>query len=177
MQCPACSKHEFAAVKLDGGLPVQRCKACQGVWVALDDYRAWRKQMPELAASEYAGEIATVIDVARACPVTGRMMARVKVSNANTLRLDFSAAAQGVWLDAGEWESLVALGLHGQLDAIASERWQKELKEAASRERMEAALRQRFGDSSYDELLRMRSWLADQDKRAEMVAFLNASHD
>lgn len=177
MICPACGQQKFAAVTIEGGLPVQRCGACNGVWVELERYRAWRKNMPELAASDYAGQITFVNDAVRPCPVTGRMMARVKVDKDVPLRLDFSAAAQGVWLDAGEWTNLVALGLHGQLDAIVSERWQNELKAAASRERMEAAHRLRFGDAAYEELVRMRAWLGGQDKRSEMVAFLNARAD
>jgi len=177
MLCPACGQQQFVAVSIEGGLPVQRCGACGGVWVELERYRAWRKNMPELAAGDYKGDINFVNDAARACPVTGRMMARVKVDKDVPLRLDFSPAAQGVWLDAGEWTNLLALGLHGQLDAIVSERWQKELKAAGSRERMEAAHRLRFGDAAYEELLRMRTWLASQDKRSEMVAFLNARAD
>lgn len=177
MFCPACGQQKFAAVAIEGGLPVQRCGACDGVWVELERYRAWRKNMPELAAGDYAGEITFVNDAARPCPLTGRMMARVKVDKDVPLRLDFSPAAQGVWLDAGEWANLVALGLHGQLDAIVSERWQSGLKAAASRERMEAAHRLRFGDAGYKELLRMREWLGGQEKRAEMIAFLNARAD
>ena len=42
---------------------------------------------------------------------------------------------------------------------------------------MEAAHRLRFGDAAYEELARMRAWLASQDKRSEMVAFLNARAD
>ena len=176
MLCPACSSKSFTAVKLEAGLPVDRCTDCSGVWVDLENYRHWRKTMSEIAAMEYAGEIEVVDDAVRMCPKTRRLMARVKVCNVIPLRLDFSAAAHGVWLDRGEWEALLALGLHDQLDAVVSERWQRELQEAASRERMEKAHRARFGDS-YEELLRMRAWLQVQANAAEMIAFLNAKPD
>lgn len=174
MMCPACGGKHFAPVKVEGGLPAERCAECEGVWVELERYRAWRKNVPQVAAHEYAGEITTADDSIRVCPVTGRLMTRIKVSNDNPLRLDYSAAAQAVWLDKGEWERLLAMDLHGQLDAIVSERWQADLKLAASRERTEQAMRARFGDSGYDELARMRAWLAGQPNRNEMIAFLNA---
>lgn len=174
MLCPACGGKIFSPVKLDAGLPVARCADCSGVWVELEVYRIWRKTMPDIAALEYAGEIEVVDDATRMCPKTGRMMVRVRVRNEIPLRLDFSPAAQGVWLDRGEWKSLLALGLHHQLDAIVSERWQRELQAAASRERLEKTHRTRFGDAVYDELIRIRHWLQAQPNSAEMIAFLNA---
>jgi Zn-finger nucleic acid-binding protein len=177
MICPACGGTHFAPVNIEGGLPAERCAACEGVWVQLELYRSWRKGQPQVAAHAYAGDISAADDSVRLCPSSGRLMARIKVSNYNPLRLDYSAAAQAVWLDKGEWERLVAMGLHDQLDAIVSERWQTELKHAASRERTEAAMRARFGDAGYDELERMRTWLAGQVNRSEMIAFLNAKTD
>ncbi len=177
MLCPACNSKNFKSVKLEADLPVDRCADCNGVWVDLDAYRSWRKTMPAIATLEYAGEIEVVDAAARMCPKTGHLMARVKVCNVIPLRLDFSAAAHGVWLDSGEWEALLALGLHDQLDAIVSERWQRELQEAASRERMEKAHRARFGDTGYEELMRIREWLKTQTNAAEMIAFLNAKAD
>ena len=177
MICPACGGTHFAPVNIEGGLPAERCAACEGVWVQLDLYRNWRATQPHIAAHEYAGDITRVDDTVRLCATTGRLMARIKVSNDNPLRLDYSAAAQAVWLDKGEWERLVAMDLHEQLDAIVSERWQADLKLEASRERTETAMRARFGDAGYGELERMRAWLADQPNRSEMIAFLNAKAD
>lgn len=147
------------------------------MWVELELYRMWRKNRPQIAAHEYAGEIAEVNDSVRLCPQTGRLMTRIRVSNDNPLLLDYSVAAQAVWFDKGEWERLKALGLSDQLDAVVSERWQVELREAASRERLEKAMRARFGDAAYEELVRMREWLSAQPNRMEMIAFLNAKAD
>lgn len=174
MICPACGGKHFAPVKIEGGLPAERCADCEGVWVELERYRIWRKNVPQVAAHEYAGEITEADEPVRLCATSARLMTRIKVSNGNPLRLDFSAAAQAVWLDKGEWERLLALGLHDQLDAVVSERWQADLKLAASRERTEKAMRTRFGDDAYGELARMRDWLSAQPNRSEMIAFLNA---
>ncbi|MDQ1815659.1 zf-TFIIB domain-containing protein [Massilia sp. CCM 9210] len=177
MICPACGGRHFAPVRIEGGLPAERCADCHGAWVELERYRLWRKNMPQLAAPEYAGEISEVNEPVRVCPSTGRLMTRIKVSNDNPLRLDFSAMAQAVWLDKGEWERLLAMGLHDQLDAIVSERWQSDLKRAASRERAEHAMRLRFGDAAYEQLAQMRAWLAQQPNQTEMMAFLNTKAD
>ena len=177
MICPVCCARHFAPVKIEGALPAEQCSECQGVWVELELYRMWRKNRPQSAAHEYAGKITEVNDVVRLCPQTGRMMTRIRVSNDNPLLLDYSVAAQAVWFDKGEWERLKALGLADQLDAVVSERWQVELREAASRERVEKAMRARFGDAAYEELVRMRDWMATQPNRMEMIAFLNAKAD
>ncbi|MBI1889724.1 MAG: zf-TFIIB domain-containing protein [Burkholderiales bacterium] len=175
MLCPACNSHGFANTALESGLAVESCTKCGGVWMELDAYRRWRERTPDAETSA-----AQMVDLepaegaARLCPKTGLMMARIKVMNEVPLRLDYSAMAQGVWLDGGEWEALQALGLHRQLDGIVSERWQRQLQEAASRERMEKAHRARFGDEAYDKLVSMRQWLSQQNHRAEMIAFLNA---
>jgi Zn-finger nucleic acid-binding protein len=177
MICPACGAKHFAPVKIEGALPAEQCTECQGVWVELELYRMWRKNRPQIAAHEYAGEITEVNDTVRLCPQTGRMMTRIRVSNDTPLLLDYSVAAQAIWFDKGEWERLMSLGLSDQLDAIVSERWQLDLRQAASRERLEKAMRARFGDAAYDELVRVRDWMATQPNRMEMIAFLNAKAD
>lgn len=177
MLCPACSSHGFASDVIGSGLAVERCTQCHGVWMELDTFRRWRERTPEVEEPVQVAELEPAHDALRFCPRTGRAMARIKVMNDMPFRLDYSAAAQGVWLDRGEWETLQALGLHRQLDAIVSERWQRQLQDAASRERLEKAHRARFGDAAYDELVAMRQWLRGQNNQAEMIAFLGAKPD
>lgn len=174
MICPACDSTHFAPVKIEGDLPAEICIDCEGAWVALDLYRNWRKNKSDVVALDFDGEIAEVNDTVRLCATTGRLMTRIRVSHGNPLRLDYSVAAQAVWFDKGEWERLVQLDLYDRLDAILSERWQADLKMAASSERTEKAMRARFGDAGYDQLIGFRTWLAIQPNRTEMIAFLNA---
>jgi Zn-finger nucleic acid-binding protein len=176
MICPACGNTHFQASRVEGGLPAEQCDSCKGVLVDLDRYRSWRKTMPQIAVADTTSEPVASDGAVRLCPKTGRIMARLKVDSHSPLRLDYSAAGQVVWLDAGEWETLVALGVHGQLDAIVSERWQAGLQAAASRERTEQAMQARFG-ADYAELARIRDWLAGQPNRREMLAFLGAPKD
>jgi Zn-finger nucleic acid-binding protein len=174
MICPACGGKHFAPVKVEGDLPADICIDCEGVWVELELYRHWRRDQRQAVALDFAGEICEVNDTVRLCARTGRLMTRIKVSHGNPLRLDYSVAAQAVWFDKGEWERLVQMDLYDRLDAIVSERWQADLKLAASSERAEKAMRARFGDAGYEQLAGLRAWLASQPKRTEMIAFLNA---
>jgi Zn-finger nucleic acid-binding protein len=176
MICPACAHTDFQPTNIEGGLPAERCAACGGVLVELERYRAWRKAMPEMALAAAAWEPSVTDGAVRLCPKTGRLMTRLKVDSQHPLRLDYSAAAQAIWLDAGEWDALVSLGVHGQLDEIASERWQASVQKAASRERIEQAMQARFGDD-YAELARIRAWMDGQPNRSEMLAFLGAPKD
>ena len=177
MICPACGGRDFARATLEGGLPAERCNSCHGIWVELDRYKDWRKSMPQASAQEHVGELGESNSPVRLCPVSGRIMTRVRVAHADPLLLDYSAPAQAVWFDQGEWERLVALGLHVQLDAIVSDKWQAGLKLAASQERIERAMRVRFGDAGYERLAAMRAWLTEQPNRSEMIAFLHSKTD
>ena len=177
MLCPVCSTQQFSSVSIAGGLPAEQCSGCGGVWVALERYRDWRAHMPDLLEAVVPGELQDANGAVRLCPVTGRLMTRVRVSNDDGLLLDYSSAGQGVWLDQGEWERLIGLGLHDVLDAVVSDKWQAGLRLAASRERTEKAMRLRFGDAGFDELERIRAWLDGQANRSEMLAFLNAKAD
>lgn len=181
MFCPVCSQEKFAAIKFEDGLPVERCSQCSGVWLNMDDYRNWRNSQKDIDEATYFAEVdldeLSLESDARICPKTGRLMTKVKVSNDAPFRLDYSAAAQGVWLDKGEWDGLHKLGLHKQLDAILGERWQRELRSELSRERMAKRERERFGDVAYDELVRIREWLKNKKNSSEMIAFLNAKLD
>lgn len=174
MICPACDGKHFAPVKIEGDLPADICINCEGAWVELDLYKAWRKGQSNVVALDYLGEVAEVDDTVRLCATTGRLMTRIRVSHGNPLRLDYSMAAQAVWFDKGEWERLVQMDLYDRLDAIVSARWQADLKLAASHERTEKAMRARFGDAGYEQLAGIRTWLAVQPNRTEMLAFLNA---
>lgn len=175
MICPACNGTHFAPVKIEGDLPADICIDCEGVWVELGLYRNWRRDQPNVVALDFAGDIVEADGTVRLCASTGRLMTRIKVSHGDPLRLDYSVAAQAVWFDKGEWERLVQLDLYDRLDAILSERWQAELKLAASSERTEKAMRTRFGDAGYEHLAGIRTWLAIQPNRTEMLAFLNAN--
>jgi len=177
MICSACGGRHFAAVKMEGGLPAEGCADCGGVWVELERYKRWRKSMPQLLEPDPSGAAVEANGAVRLCPVTGRLMARIRASNDDALLLDYSSAAQAVWFDKGEWDRLIVLGLHDMLDAIVSDKWQAGLKLAASRERTEKSMRVRFGDIGYEELSRMRAWLDAQPNRTEMIAFLTAKAD
>ncbi len=174
MICPACGGTHFAPVNIEGDLPAEICIDCEGAWVELGLYKDWRKRQSNVVALDFAGEVAEVNDTVRLCATTGRLMTRIRVTHGDPLRLDYSAAGQAVWFDKGEWERLVQMDLYDRLDAILSERWQADLKLAASSERTEAAMRARFGDAGYEHLLGIRTWLAIQPNRTEMIAFLNA---
>ncbi len=176
MICPACASTHFQPTQIEGGLPAEQCEACRGVLVDLERYRTWRKTMPPLALAAASAEPSVTDGAVRLCPKTGRVMARLKVDSHHPLRLDYSAAAQAIWLDAGEWDTLMSLDVHGQLDGIASDRWQASVQKAASRERMEQAMQARFGDD-LAELARMRAWLDARPNRREMLAFLGAPKD
>ena len=165
------------------GLKAQDCPACQGTLLALDDYRQWLTVTLADRASQAAwtsamqraaAEPIAVFDApsVRSCPGCARLMQRLRVQVDADFRVDRCAPCQLVWFDPGEWEALLAAG-HGQrLVELLSDAGQRQAQEEAMRQRRDALLRERHGDESIEELLRMRAWMDGRPDREELLNLL-----
>ncbi|MNT01132.1 hypothetical protein D3C72_1355860 [compost metagenome] len=65
-------------------------------------------------------------------------------------------------------------GLAPQLDTLLSDGGQRRLQAERLQATRMQALRQRHGDASMDEALRIRRWLAEQPHRDEILALLRS---
>ena len=59
------------------------------------------------------------------CPHCGYPLRRYKVGAGAAFGLDHCGHCGGVWLDAPEWAGLKARGLHGALNRIFTDTWQR----------------------------------------------------
>ncbi|MBK9395089.1 MAG: zf-TFIIB domain-containing protein [Uliginosibacterium sp.] len=170
-RCNCASGAVLQGVELAPGLPALQCPACDGSVLKLDDYRSWQ---PAPAAVTQPPHVPEIEDrpSARSCPACGRLMQRHRVGSSPDFRVDHCAPCQLVWLDRGEWPALTQAGLAGRLAEILTERWQRRLQNDEIRQQREAALRGKHGDACLDELARIRTWLAEQPHRDELIALL-----
>lgn len=160
---------------LADGLPARICPACGGALLALDDYRAWRQTLVQAGVDGPASLPAIAEDAGRArnCPSCAGPMARYRVAPASNFRLDRCSHCQLIWFDVGEWSALVDAGLVDRLDNILADAWQRRVRTDESRQRREAALRQRLGSDVVDELQRIQSWLLTRRNARELLALLS----
>ncbi|TVO51629.1 hypothetical protein [Denitromonas halophila] len=176
LTCPCDTGTGFASTSLSEGLGALQCSGCQGVLIALDDYRRWREHHPDVPAPPAAATVAATNEpaFARPCPACGRPMSRHRVGLLPDFRLDRCSPCQLVWCDDGEWTRLSHARLAQALDHILTDAWQQALVAQENRARREAEIRKRLGDDTYEELQRIRQWLATQPNRVELIGLLSA---
>jgi hypothetical protein len=82
-----------------------------------------------------------------------------------------------MWFDRDQWGSLQRRNLHDNLHQIFGEAWQRRLRIAEQRVRMDAIYRAKFGDADYAEVRRVKAWLDAHPQRQALRAYLNAEDD
>jgi Zn-finger nucleic acid-binding protein len=143
--------------------------------VPAEPYLDWLAQQPK--GSTNAAESPPPIpafDSKRAmlCPDCGVILRRYKISGDLNFVLDRCGRCNGVWFDAGEWQSISVRGLHTQMHLFFTESWQRQLRQDAMRQSLEKMYRDRFGVADYEEIKRIRSWLAAHPQSASLKAYL-----
>ncbi len=177
--CDCAKQPVMKARELQAGLFALACEDCGALRIDLNDYRRWRERRtigpaptPEqCVGTPVAGDLGT--RKARICPGCGRPMARHRAGSQPDFHIDRCASCQLLVLDGGEWEALMQLGALEHLELIASDHWQRCLQAVEVAERRYQSLRQRLGDSTVDELVRIQSWLQGHPQRSELLALLN----
>ena len=176
MNCPVCGTTALAETELERNLTGLRCAACEGVWIPSARYRNWMDRhggsLPEKSAGGGAPMRPRGFERVRPCPECGALLARYEVGHGVPFRIDHCGRCGGFWLDRGEFEALKARNLHDDLHAIFLDSWQqglrKERTDALVDRRMSAAL----GEADFNELKRIKEWLARHPKKAWLIAYL-----
>lgn len=173
MKCTACKDGILLPCFLEPGLRAHQCTHCEGHWLYVEDFVQWKSQGGVLGDSEQAPTISESSS-ALTCPVTGRIMQKYRIAAGSSHKLDYSPHTGGIWLDKGEWALLKEYSLAGSVGHIVTDGWQRKIRAEDARATLESVYRRKFGDADYEKLLAIRQWLAEQDDRAEMRAFLLA---
>jgi Zn-finger nucleic acid-binding protein len=82
-------------------------------------YLAWRKGRGE-TESRKSAEIkidpAWDVDELKLCPNSGHIMGRYKILADSDFHLDRCGHCNGIWFDKHEWDALIELGLHDNVN-------------------------------------------------------------
>ncbi|WP_348945193.1 zf-TFIIB domain-containing protein [Chitinibacter sp. FCG-7] len=191
MQCLTC-KSQMQTQEVAKGLLSAVCTACAGVWLDLRVYQRWiaarqsaltPSQLNDAAstqvlASEVEPEplepVTEATPQALRCPQCQNLLQKYRIASQQAFRVDRCAPCHQVWFDAPEWRSLNEQGLLTSLTAILSDRGQRDIRAAETRERLAQMYQQRFGAADYAQAAAVREWLAQHPQRRHILAYLSA---
>jgi Zn-finger nucleic acid-binding protein len=109
MDCPKCSG--TLAEETFGGVGVDRCDSCQGIWFDAKEVRALiahAKSKPDEVPQSTASPASEKLDDANGtCPRCQESLHRVESLAIEGLHYDQCMSCRGAWLDAGELAQIV----------------------------------------------------------------------
>ena len=173
MKCTSCNSGELKPSFIDGLFRAHTCDNCEGNWILIEDYVAWKERNADLEFNQDANVEVDESTKALLCPVTGTIMRKFKLSASNTHKIDYSVPVGGVWLDKGEWQLLKNEGLAGNLNAVLTTQWQNAIRHESAKDNFAAIYKDKFGEQ-YAKIKEMRAWLDEQPNKADIRAYLLA---
>ncbi|MGF1536233.1 MAG: zf-TFIIB domain-containing protein [Elainellaceae cyanobacterium] len=179
MQCP---KEPSVDLRDEGQRPdgpaAHCCESCGGQWISGEAYSQWRQQQP-LAIREPAPQVlassapASPYDNRAAlCPACGFYLARVRVGQPQSFFIERCKNCEGIWCDAGEWDTLVAAGLQGAIDRFFAEDWQTQVKALEYQYKERQATVEKLGEDLAQRLFDLAQALEDHPDGEFGVAYL-----
>jgi len=174
MKCTSCKIGELIPSFIEGQFRAHNCSHCNGDWLLIEDYVAWKERNPEYSFSEDASCDVEDSTSALLCPVSGLIMRKLRLSQNTEHRIDYSASVGGVWLDKGEWQLLKEQGLAGSLNSVLTSHWQRNIRINNTKDNFTAIYTDKFGDDSYQRVKALREWLVEQPNKADLRAYILA---
>lgn len=175
LKCPVCKSPQLQLTEAEVGLNFSHCPECMGNWIRGAEYWKWLEQhgqnLPERSPQE-TGLLLAEPGIQIDCPECSFRMVKYLVGHGFSFTIDQCGGCKGVWLDRNEWEALKERNLHDDLHAMFTSFWQDGAEREARKKRMEQIYRTRFGDEAYQEIERVRAWLATRPNRLELLAYL-----
>lgn len=179
MHCPLCKSNEMTSLELEPDLHAFRCDLCDGVWIPGARYSAWLDKhpfdVPETTPPSEV-EVKEIAD-AKLCPECGHLMLKFRAGHGLNFFIDHCNVCGGFWLDPNEWDALKRHGLHDNLHQVPSAQWQKDLRQAAVREHIDAWRSGQLGPEVYARVKEFRDWLRLQPGKELILTILTESED
>ncbi len=168
-RCPKCAEGTLTAFEQTA---VLRCAACTGFWVPPEALRA-----PEVMALLKRYDVRPSGPLEQdhrtgPCPEGHGLLRRARASNDDPFFLERCARCGGVWFDPGEYSRLDSAGLLGDVTTLWSPAWREHLTEEQNRASLEADLRQKLGNDTFETMKRLVDELSERNLAALALAYL-----
>jgi len=177
MNCPSCHNGFLRPNFIDGVFRAHTCGSCGGDWILIENYVTWKEKNPDYQFADninFGLEDAEETKNAMICPMSGKLMQKIRVSANHNHRIDYSASVGGIWLDSGEWELLKSEGLAGSLNSVVTRHWQDQVRQDSAKQTFSELYQQRFDQETYSKIKEMREWLKDHPQKADLRNYLLA---
>lgn len=177
MKCPVCKTDTLGPTTLIESLPAKQCSNCRGIWLDSNAYLAWwkgrGKDLPQKQATSQI-DPAWDVDELKLCPYSGHIMGRYKILADTDFHLDRCGHCNGIWFDKNEWDALVVLNLHDNVNEFFTRPWQDDIHALEARNHMEQLYLEKLGAADYERAKEVRAWLKDHPRQGMLFAFLQA---
>jgi Zn-finger nucleic acid-binding protein len=168
-RCPKCDAAELTPVEQS---VVLCCGKCSGFWVPPAAF-AEPGMIELLKARDVRPERPLEQDHRTGpCPEGHGLLRRARAANEDPYFLERCARCGGVWLDPGEWSRLAEAGLLSDVTTLWSPAWREHLSDEQNRISLEADLRQKLGNQTFELLESLVSSLSEQKLGALALAYL-----
>ncbi len=179
MKCPVCKDDLLQHVTLESNMPAYTCKKCNGVWLSSTEYLAWLEQhgqtLPEKNGDDIPLPDWDTQDL-KLCADCGRILSRYKVLPNAKFVLDHCGHCNGVWLDKGELDILIARNLLGKINQFFTKPWQTSIQEEEMKAGLDKVYAEKFGAENYAKAKEVWNWLKDHPQRTMLLAYLQAEN-
>lgn len=168
-RCPKCGPGLLSAIETTR---VLRCSQCAGFWVPPEELSGPGTDELLLSRDLHPRERLEQDNRTGPCPFGHGLLRRARVTNDDPYFVERCARCGGVWFDPGEWTRLSGQGLLADVTALWSPAWRDHLAEQQNRASLEADLRRKLGEDTFELLERLAAQLADHEAGALALAYL-----
>ncbi|MGY8688458.1 MAG: TFIIB-type zinc ribbon-containing protein, partial [Verrucomicrobiales bacterium] len=106
------------------------------------------------------------------CPESGALLTRYRVGQGVEFSIDRSPITGGVWLDAGEWEALVARNIHVEMHHIFTSAYQFRVRSGEFEDHLESQFSKRIGEEGFVKVKAFREWMLSQENPRDIMCYL-----
>lgn len=168
-RCPKCEAS--ALLPIEGSI-VRSCSKCSGFWVPPLAFAE-----PDVIAALRARDVLPQAPLEQdhrtgPCPDGHGLLRRARVTNEDPYFLERCARCGGVWFDPGEWTRLAEAGLLTDVTTLWSPAWRERLSDEQNRASLEADLRNKLGNTTFELLENLANSLSEQKLGALALAYL-----
>lgn len=168
-RCPKCGAEALSG--LPGSL-VLSCVKCKGFWVPPLAFKE-----PGIVESLKQCDLHPLHPLEQdhrtgVCPEGHGLLRRARVTNDDPYFLERCARCGGVWFDPGEWTRLADANLLKDVTNLWSPAWREHLSDEHNRASLQADLRHKLGDETFELLEHLLQKLSEPNVAALALAYL-----
>lgn len=173
MKCCHCKTTSLEPKELEPGLLAAACPDCNGALLPLMNYRYWSEHNPTVSTT--STKLSTEATGAKQCPKCQGLMTKFRLGPDTQNRLELCVHCDEVWLDAGEWELVKQLDLHGKLSSVFTDAWQRNIRKQKEIANIHHHFAKLIGEQDFARIEDFKNWLEHHPHKADIKHYINTN--